>query len=540
MNRESHAPEPARRTPVVVFATSALALLAALNAWFVDYIADDAFIIFRYIRNAEAGHGLVFNVGERVEGYSTVLWLALLAAAHRLMPMVSLPVLARVGGVVAAMGTVVVVALRWPARDVGRVVLLSAAAIVAADASFAAWAAAGLETPLFTLLVTAGAIETARVLDGRPLGWWPGLWFALASMTRPDGPLFLGVALAFVCVGEWWRGRLTVGTTVRLLVPALVLVVPHLLWRHAYYGAWVPNTAVAKVPGGLDHLREGFAYVRNFTRERDTLVWVPLAALAFAQRRSLWLAYLFATIGAHLAYVMYVGGDSLGFYRFMVPVMPLMYLAAALGVHDTADWLSHVRVPRQARAGLATLAVAGLAWVSIRPAVQPIHWDDPQSGLSFPGDGETHPYRWYGNYFVERLSIAARYLNEHAAPGAVVASTPAGAIGFYLDRPLIDMLGLNDRHIAATSGVYDGPDARAGHEKGDGAYVLSREPDYILLGNVAVLPEPIDDEEMAERLVMKSEHEIWYDPGFHEHYVRESVRLRDSGPFQYFTYYRRR
>ena len=38
----------------------------------------------------------------------------------------------------------------------------------------------------------------------------------------------------------------------------------------------------------------------------------------------------------------------------------------------------------------------------------------------------------------------------------------------------MDMLGLYDRHIAASSGVYDGPDARVGHEKGDGAYVLSR------------------------------------------------------------------
>lgn len=156
---------------------------------------------------------------------------------------------------------------------------------------------------------------------------------------------------------------------------------------------------------------------------------------------------------------------------------------------------------------MTTLVIAALAWLAFRPAALPVAWRDDQSGLSFPGcDGVQHPYRWYSNYFVERLSIAARYLNQRTEPGVVVASTPAGAIGYYLDRPLIDMLGLDDRHIAASPDVYDGPDARAGHAKGDGAYVLSREPDYILLGNVAVLPEPIGDEDMEERLVMKSEH----------------------------------
>ena len=42
---------------------------------------------------------------------------------------------------------------------------------------------------------------------------------------------------------------------------------------------------------------------------------------------------------------------------------------------------------------------------------------------------------------------------------------------------------------------------RAGHKKGDDKYVLSRSPDYILMGNVAVLPYPVDKEGMAKKLV---------------------------------------
>src|SRR5262245_14911733 len=39
---------------------------------------DDAFISFRYARNLANGNGLVFNPGERVEGYTNFLWTVVL------------------------------------------------------------------------------------------------------------------------------------------------------------------------------------------------------------------------------------------------------------------------------------------------------------------------------------------------------------------------------------------------------------------------------------------------------------------------------
>jgi hypothetical protein len=53
-----------------------LAWLASA-AWF---LCDDAFISFRYARSLVEGHGLVFNAGERVEGYTNFLWVLELAA----------------------------------------------------------------------------------------------------------------------------------------------------------------------------------------------------------------------------------------------------------------------------------------------------------------------------------------------------------------------------------------------------------------------------------------------------------------------------
>jgi hypothetical protein len=48
------------------------------------FLCDDAFISFRYARNLLAGHGLVFNRGEFVEGYTNFLWTLEVAGLWRL------------------------------------------------------------------------------------------------------------------------------------------------------------------------------------------------------------------------------------------------------------------------------------------------------------------------------------------------------------------------------------------------------------------------------------------------------------------------
>ena len=63
-------------------------LLAVLNYPYsvivYNHLGEDAFITFRYTENFVAGHGLVYNPGERVEGFSNFLWLLILAFFHKL------------------------------------------------------------------------------------------------------------------------------------------------------------------------------------------------------------------------------------------------------------------------------------------------------------------------------------------------------------------------------------------------------------------------------------------------------------------------
>jgi hypothetical protein len=62
-------------------------VLVACAAFFLhgqeyEAVQDDAFISFVYSKHLAAGEGLVFNLGERVEGYTNFLWVALMALPH--------------------------------------------------------------------------------------------------------------------------------------------------------------------------------------------------------------------------------------------------------------------------------------------------------------------------------------------------------------------------------------------------------------------------------------------------------------------------
>src|SRR5262245_37848737 len=60
--------------PAFWLASAGALVFAAWRALALRWTTDDAFISFRYAQNWLDGLGLVFNAGERVEGYTNFLW----------------------------------------------------------------------------------------------------------------------------------------------------------------------------------------------------------------------------------------------------------------------------------------------------------------------------------------------------------------------------------------------------------------------------------------------------------------------------------
>src|SRR6476646_3204065 len=74
-----------RGRAAALLAIVVVAMLAML-AWQHRWTFEDGFINFRIVKQLEAGHGPVFNPGQRVEAFTSPLWLFVLTVADVLTP----------------------------------------------------------------------------------------------------------------------------------------------------------------------------------------------------------------------------------------------------------------------------------------------------------------------------------------------------------------------------------------------------------------------------------------------------------------------
>jgi hypothetical protein len=306
----------------------ALVLIAAwglARAVALAWVCDDAFISFRYADNLVRGHGLVYNVGEYVEGYTNLLWTLWIATGRALgaTPEATSKALG-IACYAALAGTLAWAA--WRRRSDGLPFLPLAAGVVLVSPDFQEWATGGLETMLFTWLASLGCLLAVR---GRALA--AGLVFAALALTRPDGLLF--AAAAAICAlpsggrsssGTGWR------TALALLAPVALTLALLLPWKLYYYGELLPTAFYSKsvlVP----YWSQGLRYVGLYAAKNGFLVLaLALAAWARWRRRgrdSDRASLLLAGSGlVFLAYISHVGGDFM-FARLVLPVVPLLLLA---------------------------------------------------------------------------------------------------------------------------------------------------------------------------------------------------------------------
>src|SRR4051812_488821 len=173
----------------LVFAVAAALLVAHAVVAYPSFFIDDAFISLRYAERFLHGQGLTWTDGERVEGYSNLLWVlgcALLGAK-----VISARILG-LGAAIATIGAVVRAYEGWLAP-----------LVLACAMPLAAWAMGGLEAPLVAALLAWGV---TLLLPREELTWRqaarPGVVLAMLALTRPDGALLAGSLLAgFVLAG---------------------------------------------------------------------------------------------------------------------------------------------------------------------------------------------------------------------------------------------------------------------------------------------------------------------------------------------------
>ena len=406
-----------------------LALAAALMWPVRGYVTDDTFIHLQYARNLVEGHGFVFNIGERVYGSTSPLWVALLADGMAL-GFDGLQV-AKALGFVATLASVGLF-MQLMRRTLRMPELRALATIVwSAHAWMIRWSLSGMETPLAVALVLAGFVAFT---EGRQWGSRPvrtGALWALAALTRPEAVFLLvlwGVFLIIDTDSREGLRRLIAG-----VLPPTVIYGGWLLFSRVYFGTFWPNTLAAKTAGG-----EGFAYfAATLWREIQVigatdaaLAGALIAALVFGirrlvPRRLLWQR-LVPPVWLGTVPVLYVMRGVPVLSRYLVPLMPVL---AWLSWRAVERWWSGEQPTERDRAGARWLGL-GLASLALL------------QNLAVYRAVVLPQVRSFSAGLRQSLEPMGRWLGENTPEGSSVAAPDIGAIGWFSRRPVVDLAGL--------------------------------------------------------------------------------------------------
>ena len=441
-------------------------------AWAARFLDDDAFISFRYAGNLVEGHGLVYSLGERVEGYTNFLWVMLLAGAMELgwRPETASQVLGLMfyGG---TLGVTYCLGRRVLGRSTWALVTV---VLVGTQFSVLSFATGGLETSLQTFLLSVGCLI---VVTAHLKGRWRtadvvGLSLVLGAglLTRMDFGVFAVVLTVAAVVslavsrraGRADRGRALWRPVVLLIAPAAVMLAVWLAWKVQYYGSPLPNTYYAKRPGpgaagiGLDYLVE---FCRTYRYWPIVLVLVGGTVQLVRQRHILLVGV--GLIAAWAAYLVRMGGGFIEF-RFLVPVLPMFLLCVVWTVTRFA-WARRFYLPAVVAVWVAYGSLhhaRTYAWSEGRP--------EPVSHL-----------RWQTEEALWR-EAGQRLQAMFGSDDVVIATTVAGILPYYAELTTIDMHGLTDAHIARHGQVVSN---RPGHKRLAGVEYMTQRGVHLVIGH---------------------------------------------------------
>lgn len=490
---------------------------------------DDAFISFTYAQNLAAGQGMVFNPGERVEGFSNPLWVLLLATSR--WAGLSIPGTAKAVGAAAAFLSVLfgaraafaaalfvgtqerpsfssagaprgrrtrrrraktlnanAPAAFEPERSRGVPVLaaLLCAAAMVAHPGFAYYGVAGLETSLFSLLVLVGILlHLKQFVDRAASGSrWCYLPLGAAAITRPEGVIFL----LLVSLHRAWlskrpiecvqgesivKRRRVIGQELRPAIIGWLLPTAYTAWRLIYFGELLPNTFYAKPGTLLQNPTGGLAYLWEFVSSYGLgIALISATCVAVASFRSPLkrvIRTLIFLIAVYTGFVFYAGGDWMAQGRLFQHILPLICLTVAVSLATTL-----IRFHRPVFLLLLALCV----W---RAQDVTTFWRDLDSNSAYD-----HAHS--SKYNVEM----AQWMADNLPAGTTIVTDEIGAIGYYSRLHVLDQWGLIDKTIAgilSRNGFNPYGSAIDSHMRSRtqaqiAREILGRDPDFVLIDYV--------------------------------------------------------
>ena len=503
---------------------------------------DDANIFFVYAQNVANGHGFVYNIGgEKVEGFSSLLWTLVCTAAFYLSDQPEL-FLILVNILILSLGITVAVSYiqstfgnqsesRWSGLLWAGLFL----ALLVTSPTYLVWNTITLmENAIWsTLLLLATIFVIGRNISAKSVNTIFTPLAVLLLLTRPESYLWVGIFAGVLFV----RRALAHGKAqaFRELIPSMlaigVTVISLTVFRLLYFGYPLPNTYYAKVsPSAVYNLIQGAKYfVQYFVSNPVVSVSIVAAGLAgihsvlrliegkFTNGGLLFLPFL---AGAGLAVPLITGGDHFSSFRFYQGIYPILLLCLIYFISAVLPYYgqfqSNPTAPRRSLlvfgSSLGLLFLSGLVLYQIRDWTFSEEMDSMSNEFDIAVQG-----RETGKFAEEMFTAFPE------KPGIGVIR--AGGIKYTYPGEVIDLMGLNNVSMAHNGGSRRGEKNHAAFEK---STFYQLQPDVLN-------PEIVSGEEWQYRAVnLKKSWDntvplkgLYDEPDFLDLYVYARVTRKD-------------
>lgn len=395
-------------------------LLVSVLTSRVGFPLDDAWIHLTYARNL-AEHGeWAFRLGEQSAGSTSPLWTALL----------SMGFLIGLGPYVWTYlaGWIVLTLLAVCAEKNARALVASYKTRIPWVGLFFvfAWhltwsAVSGMETLLHALIILT---VLGALISGSRRYLALGVLTGLSVWVRPDGLTLLGPIIFVALLSEktWYRRGEAIWKT---LIGFGSLVLPYVFFNLALSGNAMPNTFYAKrAEYGLFWLSKPFPerlsdYLSPILAS-PFLVLIPGVVYWLVKRiqRKDWgvLASLFWVLGYIAIYFVSLPAYQHG--RYIIPALPVMYLWGMVGLLEIILSPGVNRRLAIVWQMLTALLCLAFAFLGARQNANDVLWVESE------------------------MVATAKWVNQNIPPDARLAVHDIGALGYYVQNPVVDMAGL--------------------------------------------------------------------------------------------------
>lgn len=421
--------------------TKVLVLLLALCAdlTFVWWLQDDFYIHLQYARNLLCDHEWAFNRGTPDYGSTSPLWVLTLTAAGALG--VDLYWAAKILSVGFGVLTVCVI-VNQGALFTGRACFWLCICSVILNHWFRLAAGSGMEATMAALLAVVLAVKLLRPSDGSSNRdqFVYGVLSGLLALCRPEFCV-LPLCFCFQRAPTWRTAGLRFAA---YLAGCLLTVLPWLIYAQVHFHTIVPNTVVVKSllvdpiwAVSAQKCIKGLVRVAMFYASTNAIEAAGLAVLLVTALRRprgpsgaripVPLYLLLLLIPAAYAVNQVRGGEVIS-YRYAAPTLPALVLAGWVAVDAMVNRTGKEGVPRWAVVGAAVFLAVSNTFLSV------LH---TPSLLRSAG-------------YVENVLVeSGRWLNKETEPEAVVACHDVGAVAYYSQRRVLDLVGLNSKEVLA-------------------------------------------------------------------------------------------